>query len=245
MNEGKTDPECLSVTEETNALDCLKRVCVFALQAEEDRLAWKWTVIALHSALYNFAICACRGTASLAVVQQTKKGPRLIGIEKALKLCQDDSCMRKLFSGKAIRLTSEQRKSFAFLKGIRDQFEHYRPMGWAIAYQELPYHAMHTLDVIESLTKTGTWCHPPKGFWEEVRSTIAKCRTILQESRAHREFSQMMRTGERLKAGEQTSPVPPDLAGPDQDTADFSRNTVFTAPDCEPDPSSGNTGNHT
>ncbi|KPL12235.1 hypothetical protein AMJ85_01510 [candidate division BRC1 bacterium SM23_51] len=240
MGEDQRKADWLQVTEETNALDCLKRVCLFALQAEEDRLAWKWAVIALHSALYSFAICACEGTANLAVVRETKRGRRLIAIENALKLCQDDSYMRKWFGGHAIQLTSEQKQAFRFLKKIRDQFEHYQPMLWAIAYQELPYHAMQILDVIHSLSETRTWCHPPAGFFEEVRSTITKCRTILQESRAHREFNEMMRKQETLNVSDQDLRKRPDSSGPEHGAIGISCEAVFSAPEPHADPLPGN-----
>ena len=52
----------LRLTEETNALDYLERAGSFIVDADQDNFAWKWVVLALHGALYGFAIAACKGT---------------------------------------------------------------------------------------------------------------------------------------------------------------------------------------
>ena len=66
----------LRLTEETNALDYLERVVGFIRETEKNRLAWKWVVLSLHSALYGFAICACRGTDYENVTTKTKRAKK-------------------------------------------------------------------------------------------------------------------------------------------------------------------------
>jgi hypothetical protein len=208
MNETKAEKKWLRVSEETNALDCLKRVCSLALQAEEDIMAWKWVVIALHSALYHFAISACKGTDSRNVTVPKGKGRWLIPMDEALKLCQDESHMLTCFSGQPIRISPVQQDSIQYLKSLRNQFEHYQPMDWRIAYQELPEKSMHVLDVIGELCRTGTWL-PPEGFFEEVHAVVLKCRANLEQSGAHRECQRLLEQRENPPSDEGNLPSDP------------------------------------
>jgi len=52
----------LKLTEEINALDFLEKAGQFIIETGENSLAWKWVMLSLHGAIYNFAICACKGT---------------------------------------------------------------------------------------------------------------------------------------------------------------------------------------
>ena len=80
----------LRLSEETNALDYLEKAARFIRETEQNRLAWKWVVLALHGALYGFAICACQGTNYENVTVRTKSGElKLIPFGKALDRCQD------------------------------------------------------------------------------------------------------------------------------------------------------------
>ncbi|HWR90533.1 MAG TPA: hypothetical protein VN260_09745, partial [Dissulfurispiraceae bacterium] len=76
----------MRLTEETNALDYLEKAASFIRETEQNGLAWKWVVLALHGALYGFAICASQGTNYENVTKVTKKGERkLISFDKALQ----------------------------------------------------------------------------------------------------------------------------------------------------------------
>ena len=70
----------LRLTEETNALDYLETAVGFIRETEKNRLAWKWVVLSLHSALYGFAICACQGTDYENVTTKTNKGSSLFSV---------------------------------------------------------------------------------------------------------------------------------------------------------------------
>ncbi len=56
------EPRYLRLTEETNALDCLERACIWLQEVEQDVMLWKWVILALYGAVYGFAVSACRGT---------------------------------------------------------------------------------------------------------------------------------------------------------------------------------------
>ncbi len=64
----------LSLTEETNALDYLEHAYQSVIETEKKKMAWKWVIIALHGALYGFAICALKGTNWERVTFRTKNG---------------------------------------------------------------------------------------------------------------------------------------------------------------------------
>jgi len=80
----------LTLTEETNALDYLERAGQFITEADTNPSAWKWVVLALHGALYGFAIAACKGTNYETVIRKTKRGAEhLISLDEALTKCAD------------------------------------------------------------------------------------------------------------------------------------------------------------
>ena len=152
----------LRLTEETNALDYLERVVGFIRETEKNRLAWKWVVLSLHSALYGFAICACRGTDYENVTTKTKKGEeKLISFDEALKRCQDPNCMNMLVHSQILVLSESQKDSIRRLKKeLRNKMEHYVPSEWSIEIHGMPQIAIDVLDVIRFLAlETGTYIH--------------------------------------------------------------------------------------
>lgn len=74
MVRRKIQSKWLRFTAETNVLDFLEQAGIFIQQAESDIKAWKWVILALHGALYEFAICACRSTDYENIIHRTKKG---------------------------------------------------------------------------------------------------------------------------------------------------------------------------
>lgn len=60
VKQRKIRAKWLRLTEKTNALDYLEKACDFIRQTETNVYAWKWIILALHGALYEFAICACQ-----------------------------------------------------------------------------------------------------------------------------------------------------------------------------------------
>ena len=66
----------LRINEETNAIDYLVKADSYIKEAETSDIAWKWVTIALHGALYGFAIAASSGTDSRDVTEKNGKRRR-------------------------------------------------------------------------------------------------------------------------------------------------------------------------
>jgi hypothetical protein len=144
----------LTFTEETNALDYLEQAARFIREASSDDRAWKWVTIALHGALYGFAICACKGTDYHTVTRKPKRGDRqLISFRDALSYCQDPKRMNKTVFSKPLILTAEQKIAIQKLqRSLRNPFEHFIPTSWHVEIHGMPTVAIHCLEVIRSLT---------------------------------------------------------------------------------------------
>ena len=129
MSRSKIKEKYLRFTEETNALDNLERAGEFIVKTPSSRESWKWVVLALHGALYGFAISACKGTDYETVVKKTKRGhERLITFDEALRMCQDEQWMGTLYGGEPLKLSENQKDSIRRLKEtLRNNFEHYIP----------------------------------------------------------------------------------------------------------------------
>lgn len=66
----------LRINEETNAIDYLVKADSYIKEAEPSDIAWKWVTIALHGALYGFAIAASSGTDSRDATDKNGKRRR-------------------------------------------------------------------------------------------------------------------------------------------------------------------------
>lgn len=98
----------LRLPEEENALDYLRKAHDYIFQTGKNVIAWKWVILALHDALYGFAICALKGTNSDRVTYQTKRGEvRLISFDEALKRCQDSGWMHLTTESKHLQLSDQ------------------------------------------------------------------------------------------------------------------------------------------
>ena len=135
----------IEFNEKSNAIDCLERAFEYIQRVKKDPKLWKWVVISLFSSLYGFAICSIQGTNSKNVCEG-KKG-KLIGFKTALERCQNSERGKKKLS-----LTDTQ--SWAINKlheEFRNNFQHFKPMLWAINIKGFPGIANDVLDVIRFL----------------------------------------------------------------------------------------------
>jgi len=69
--EAKVEPAYWELDEEHNALDYLEMGVRSLMEVERTPWAWKWVCIALHGALYGFAVCAVKGTSYTRVTVVT------------------------------------------------------------------------------------------------------------------------------------------------------------------------------
>lgn len=181
----------LSFSEETNALDYLERAGQFIREAATDDSAWKWVVIALHGALYGFAICACKGTDYHNVTQPTKRGGRkLITFRDALKACQDPKRITMTVLSKPLALSPDQENAIRRLQEtLRNPFEHYIPADWHIEIHGMPTIAIHCLEVIRFLAlEVGNFTHLSDEQSARIEETISEATALLNSMPLHHEF---------------------------------------------------------
>ncbi|MGH7890330.1 MAG: hypothetical protein ACRENF_07235, partial [Thermodesulfobacteriota bacterium] len=154
MKKRSVKPKYIRLDEKSNAIDYLDRAFQFIQQLEQDVLVWKWVIIALHGALYGFAICACAGSNPDYVAPIIKKGKNkgkrhLISLDSALELCQNFTSY--VFS-KPLQLSDTQKESIRWLKDeFRNEFEHFSPKGWSIELHGMPQIIIDVLDLIRYL----------------------------------------------------------------------------------------------
>lgn len=126
----------LEIDEELNAVDYLLRARREIAAVTEDKLAWKWAIIALHGALYGFAVCALRQTDPDRVVYRIGKDKdieRLIGAEEAFKRCQSPEWLSP-----SLLLSEHEAHAIDTLReNYRNNFEHFIPLTWLIREQIL------------------------------------------------------------------------------------------------------------
>ena len=173
----------LRFSEETNALDYLERAGQFINEAVTDPKAWKWVILSLHGALYGFAISAAKGSDYQSVVKITKKGhKRLITLNEALSMCQDDQWMGTLHGGSALKLTTSQKDSIRRLKEtLRNNFEHYIPGGWLIEMHGFPQISIDVLDVIRFLAvETFRYQHLNQAQRKKIKSIVFQSKKVLR-----------------------------------------------------------------
>ena len=181
----------LRLTEETNALDYLERAGQFIKEAVTDSKAWKWVILSLHGALYGFAISAGKSSDYQSVVKVTKKGyERLITLDEALSMCQDENWMGTLHGGGALNLTASQKDSIRRLKEtLRNNFEHYIPGGWSIEMHGFPRISIDILDVIRFLAvDTFRYQHLSQAQRTKIKSIIFQSKKVLKAMPLHKEL---------------------------------------------------------
>jgi len=181
----------LRLTEETNALDYLERAGQFIKEAATDPKAWKWVILSLHGALYGFAISAAKGSDYQSVVKTTKKGrERLITLDEALAMCQDEKWMGTLYGGVALNLTASQKDSIRRMKEtLRNNFEHYIPGGWSIEIHGFPRISIDILDVIRFLAVEAIrYQHLSQAQRKKIKSVIFQSKKILKALPLYKEL---------------------------------------------------------
>ena len=184
------DERYLSFSEETNALDYLEHAARFIREAASGDNAWKWVIIALHGAIYGFAICACKGTDYYTVTKKTKRGRRLIPFSDALKACQDPRRMRMTVRSKALVLSVGQKAAINKLQEpLRNRFEHYTPGGWHIEIHGMPIIAIHCLGVLRFLAlETGNYTMLTGDQYARVETLISESIVFLRAMPLHEEY---------------------------------------------------------
>jgi len=169
----------LYIDEKESAIDSLVMATKFLKSVNSDVYHWKWVTIALHNALYGFMVCALNKANPDNVCRYDKKNKKythwLISFETALKRVQSSNHITGYVGAKPIRLTNEQAQSIKVLtKLLRNNFEHFVPMGWSIEISGMPGIIHSIAEIIDDVAfETGT------AFWEEYQ--VVEIKNTLKE----------------------------------------------------------------
>lgn len=166
----------------------------------EDPQAWKWVVMALHSALQGACVCHLTTTAApvgavternarewLAYFEDSRTNPharppktRLMGLPDLLKAVRKPSSAGDGSNGAGVAISeSELSWLLRFHKEIRNQFAHFEPMGWSIEVSGIPAIAKLVARIIEDILRTG-WAfrHQDRAQREEMQRSLHILETI-------------------------------------------------------------------
>lgn len=154
----------------------IRHVILTARFIREDALAWKWVVIALHSALQGACVCHLTTTAApvgavkkrnagewLAYFEESRTNPNADPPKTQLMALPDLlAAVRKPHSagdrsnaaGVAIS-DSEMGWLRRFHDSIRNQFVHFAPMGWSIDVSGIPEIAKLIARIITDILQIG------------------------------------------------------------------------------------------
>ena len=182
-DEGPVAENWIQTDEAEDVAGSIRHVIRAAQFVGEDSLAWKWVVMALHSALQGACVCHLTTTAApVGAVTERNAGDWLAYFEDSLtdpnakppkthlmRLPDLLTAVRKPHSagdcsnaaGVAIS-ESELRWLRRFHKDIRNQFVHFEPMGWSIEVSGIPEIAKVVARIIGEIPN---WLGiPPSGF---------------------------------------------------------------------------------
>jgi hypothetical protein len=202
MPKGKPTARWVRFSEEQNALDYLEKVYESLTRVQRRPQEWKWIVVGLHGALYGFAICVLKGTNWEAVTEGPKR--RLITFDAALRRCQSADFVGFYVDSKPLRLTPDQRDAIRFLKGVRNQIEHYVPKAWLIEAHGLAVSAIDALDVIHFLALESGNVRLDQSQHQRVEACTAKSKDLLHASQLYKDHSAAKKRLERSKRRKQT-----------------------------------------
>lgn len=163
-----------------NAIDYLEMVAHF-LTSITDEIKWKWAVIAIHQALYGFAVCATKGTDSrFSLRDPTNRESRLIGIWTALERTKSEEWMPWSHSVPLTTSDEEEHAIKKIVKEFRNEFEHFRPKAWAIEVSGMPELLKHVLRVIRHLAlESNTVTYVDDGLEQRVKTAFAEIENLL------------------------------------------------------------------
>lgn len=166
----------------------------------EDSLAWKWVVMALHSALQGACVCHLVTTAApvgavternagewLAFFEDSRTNPNakppethLMGLPDLLKAVRRPNSAGDGSNVAGVAISeSELNWLLRFHKEIRNQFAHFEPMGWSIEVSGIPQIAKLVARIIGDILKTG-WAfrHQDRTQREEMQRSLHTLETI-------------------------------------------------------------------
>nr|CAD6602153.1 type II toxin-antitoxin system RelB/DinJ family antitoxin [Rhizobium sp. Khangiran2] len=160
----------------------------------EDPLAWKWVVMALHSALQGACVCHLTTTAApvgavternagewLTYLEDSRTNPNakppkthLMGLPELLKAVRKPNSAGDGSNIAGVAISEfELNWLHRFHKETRNQFAHFQPMGWSIEVSGIPEIAKLVARIIGDILGMG-WAfrHQDCAQREELRRTL-------------------------------------------------------------------------
>lgn len=159
------DWEYLRVDELSEGVFCLQVTQEMIGQVGEDPYYWEWVILALHSALQAFMVCALRSTNYLRLLTKKNAEAWLNAYEKGLPLPKErlapfmklygrvkcDDHMMMYSGSRALEATQEQDRSVERLHLFRNRFVHFLPMDWCLQLAGLANMAANCIGVVRFL----------------------------------------------------------------------------------------------
>ena len=145
-------PQYFILDQLENASNNLEMVSFF-LHNMENEWKWKWAIIALHQALYGFAICSTLGTDPTWSLKEPSRptNSNLISTWEAINRSKKKEWM-PWGNSKPLETTLEEDLAIETLVTIfRNEFEHFRPRTWIIEVSGMPNIFKRVLRVIQFL----------------------------------------------------------------------------------------------
>lgn len=166
----------------SNTINNLEMVTLF-LDELDDPIRWKWAVIALHQALYGFAICATMPSdSSFSLKDPEDPSSQLIPIWKALKRSEDPDWIPRTDWAP---LTISDEENYALEKIIsefRNGFAHFKPGGWSIEVSGMPSLFLHIMRIIDHLAlRSNNILYINEELQTKVEQLINKTNSVLRE----------------------------------------------------------------
>ena len=166
----------------------------------EDPLAWKWVVLALHSALQGACVCHLTTTAApvgavternasewLTYFENSRGDPNvtrpkthLMGLPDLLKAVRKPGSAGDGSNVAGITISEpELNWLLRFHRGIRNQFAHFEPMGWSVEVSGTPEIARLIARIIGDIHRAG-WAfrHQDQAERKEMQQSLHTLETI-------------------------------------------------------------------
>lgn len=115
-----------------NAIDCVE-MAAHVLDTVDSGMKWKWVIIAVHQALYGFAIDCVWGTESSSILRKPEDPEsHVISVWEALRRAQDASWMTRPGSKPLVMTDMEAEQVRRLCECYRNEFEHFGVKRWSI-----------------------------------------------------------------------------------------------------------------
>lgn len=189
------DQKWVSVDEATDVLGSLRHCLRCRELAEHDALAWKWFMLALHSALQGACVCHLTTTAQpvgalternteewLTWFQRGNAGPSpkvyLLALPELLKKVRKENSAGDGSNSWRVRISDKDLVWLTdFHETLSNQFVHFAPMGWSIELSGLPSLSALAARVIADILSSG-WGF--RHLTEDQRAELSQSLALLE-----------------------------------------------------------------